>query len=108
LQSNAVTQVLPLPANGSSTSSPSNVKLRISGARAAMGFCVGCSLLQLYGFTFPCNQEDQPFLNLDFFSFHRITSVLPVSTTLSGSEGESTLKALIAANAIVNEIAEYQ
>jgi hypothetical protein len=36
-------------ANGSSTNSPGRVKLRIRGANASTGFCVGCSLLPLYG-----------------------------------------------------------
>ena len=29
---------------------PCNVKLRIKGASATTGFCVGCSLLPLYGY----------------------------------------------------------
>jgi hypothetical protein len=40
-------QELPLPAKGSSTTSPGSEKLRTSGTNAATGFCVGWSLLPL-------------------------------------------------------------
>jgi len=39
----AAAQELPLPAKGSNTNSPGNVKLRTSGTRARPAFCVGCS-----------------------------------------------------------------
>lgn len=40
-ESNAASQGLPLPAKGSSTSSPGSEKLRIRGANAVTGFGVG-------------------------------------------------------------------
>ncbi len=47
--SNAAAQELPLPAKGSSTSSPGSEKLRIRGASAATGFCGRMQLVAAIG-----------------------------------------------------------